>query len=189
MIIEGKKYFCDVGFGSPGPTFPVPLEEGYSQMNTGEKGHVASSMKVARGHIANNTGREPEQLLWQYWVKYGRAEDHSKDWIPCYCFAETEFFPYDYDIMNCWISTDRKSPFVNRVICQKFVMADDGESLVGDITLNDTNIKERRLGKSSVLAEIKSERDRTEALEKHMGVILSEPEKAGILGFPTMIRG
>lgn len=188
VIINGKKYFCDVGFGNTGPTFPVPLESGFSQVNTGFGDQVATSMKIVKAHIANNTGHEPEQLLWQYWVKYGVVEDDSKPWIPLYCFAETEFFAPDYDVMNWYVSTNKKSIFVQHVICSKFIMSEDKQHLIGDITLNGTVLKERRFGKSRELVEIKSEKDRTDALAKFMGVSLSEIEKAGIEGFPSMVR-
>lgn len=189
LVIEGKKYWVDVGFGSAGPTFPVPVEEGFESVNVGVEGRVAMTMRVVRDHIANNTGHMEEQKLWQYQVKYGVGADESKNWIPCYCFCETEYFPRDFDVVNAWISTSRQSMFVNKIICQKYVMSEDGEDLIGDITLNDGNIKERRYGQSKLLTEIKSEKDRTDALEKYLGVILSEPEKTGILGFPSMIKG
>lgn len=184
---DGKKYFCDVGFGASGPTFAVPLETGYTAVNTGTKDRVASSMRLHRGFTANNTHRNPEQELWIYSIKYGRADDDSKPWIQCYCFSETEFFPSDFEIMSGWVSTSRTSMFVNKVICQKFLMSEDGECLVGDITLNEDAIKERRFGESKMLMETKSEKDRVGALERYMGVRLREDEKMGIIGFPSAI--
>ena len=77
--------------------------------------------------------------------------------------------------------------FVNRVLCSKFLMADDGQSLIGDITLADSAIKERRFGENKSLAEIKSEQDRVEALKRYLGVRLREDERMGISGFPSAI--
>lgn len=184
---NGKKYFCDVGFGASGPTFMVPLENGFTAINTGTEDKVASSMRLHRGFTANNTHRSPGQELWIYSVKYGRADDESKPWIQSYCFSETEFFPSDFEIMSGWVSTSRTSMFVNKVICQKFLMAEDGESLIGDITLVDSSIKERRFGESKQLTEIKSEDDRVTALEKYVGVKLRRDESMGISGFPSAI--
>lgn len=187
IMPDGKKYFCDVGFGSSGPTFVVPLEDGFTAVNTGSKENVASSSRLHRGFTANNTHRGQAQELWIYSIKYGRADDDSKPWIQCYCFSETEFFPSDFEIMSGWVSTSRTSMFVNRVICSKFLMADDGQSLIGDVTLADSAIKERRFGENKSLAEIKSEKDRVEALERYLGVRLREDERMGISGFPSAI--
>ena len=186
-LLNGKKYFCDVGFGASGPTFAIPLEHGFTAVNTGTEDRVASSMRLTRGFTANNTHRGPEQELWIYSIKYGRADDDEKPWIQCYCFSETEFFLSDFEIMSGWVSTSRTSMFVNKVICQRFLMANDGQSLIGDITLFEGAIKERRFGESKQLAEIKSEEDRVNALETYMGVKLREDEKMCILGFPTSI--
>lgn len=186
-IPNGKKYFCDVGFGASGPTFCVPLENGFTAINTGTTGKVASSMRLTRGFTANNTHRNPEQELWIYSIKYGSVDDESKPWIQCYCFSETEFFPSDFEIMSGWVSTSRSSMFVNKVICQRFLMAEDRQSLIGDITLFETAIKERRFGESQQLVEIRSEEDRVDALEKYMGVKLKEDERMGIASFPSAI--
>ena len=42
--VEGKEYLVDVGFGSNSPTFPVPLEDGFTGVNI-DPGH---SMRLHR---------------------------------------------------------------------------------------------------------------------------------------------
>ncbi|KAK5087925.1 hypothetical protein LTR05_002141 [Lithohypha guttulata] len=188
ITIDNKKYFVDVGFGSMGPTKPVPLVDGYTTMHAGTEDNVASTLRLTRGFAANNTSRNPEQELWIYSVKFSHADDDSRPWVPCYCFSETEFFPADFNVMNHWVTTNRASIFVQMIICMKFIMSDDGQTLIGDITLNNAEIKERRFGRSTKLMDIKSEEHRIEALEKYFGIKLSAPERAGIIGFPTEIR-
>lgn len=188
VTIGDRKFFVDVGFGSPGPTGPVPLEHGYTALNTGTKDNVASSMRLTKGFVGNNTSKNAEQELWVYSVKYGRSDDQNAKWLPCYCFSETEFFPADFEIMSHWVSTNRASIFLQWVICQKFIMSEDGESLIGDVTLQDGAVKERRFGENKTLAEFKNEGDRVEALEKYLGVKLSQAEIDGIAGFPSAIK-
>lgn len=188
ISIDGRKYFVDVGFGSSGPTGPVPLENGFTSINTGTNDRVASALRVTKGFVGNNTAKNAEQELWVYSVKYGKAESTDAEWLPCYCFSETEFFPKDFEIMSHWVSTNRASIFVQMVICQKFIMSEDGQSLIGDVTLHNESVKERKFGKNKTLAEFKTEKDRVTALEKYLGVHLTQAEEEGIEGFPSAIR-
>lgn len=188
VYIGGNKYAVDVGFGSTGPTFPIPLVEGYTWVNTGSTEQVGTSMKLTRGYAANNTSRNSEQELWVYHIKYTRADDDSHPWIPCYCFTETEFFPADFNVMSYYVSTSRSSIFVQMIMVTKFLMSDDGESLIGDITLANGSIKERRFGESKKLMDFESDEDRVEALEKYLGIKLSKSEIDGIRGFPSEVR-
>lgn len=189
IIVGNKRYFADVGFGSMGPTHLIPLEEGHIAVHAGDGRSTASSLRLTRGFAGNNTSRSAEQQLWIYSCKFSSMDDDSKPWIPCYCFSEQEFFPEDFNVMNNYTSTSRTTMFTRMIICQKFLMSENGESIVGDITLSNAEIKERRLGKSHPLMEIKNEVDRIHALERFMGVILSVPERAGIKGFPTELTG
>lgn len=188
VTIGDRKFFIDVGFGSPGPTGPVPLEHDYVALNTGTKDNVASLMRITKGFVGNNTSKNDEQKLWIYSVKFGALDDAKAKWLPCYCFSETEFFPADFEIMSHWVSTNRASIFLRWVICQKFIMSDDGESLIGDVTLQDGVVKERRFGENKTLAQFKSEDDRVQALEKYLGVKLRQAEIDSITGFPTAIQ-
>lgn len=187
VTINNRKYFADVGFGSMGPTHLIPLQDGYTATHAGHGDDIASSLRLTCGHAGNNTSCTPEQELWIYSCKFSRSEDESRPWIPCYSFSEREFFPEDFNVMNHYTSTSRTSFFTRLVICQKFLMSEDESSIIGDITLNNAEIKERKFGKSHELKQIKTERDRIEALEQFMGVKLNGPEQAGIRGFPSAL--
>lgn len=188
VTIGGKKYFVDVGFGSQGPTFPIPLEEEFTAIQTGTKDNVAATLQLTRGFTGNHTSRDPLQKVWRYNIKYGPESDESKNWLPVYCFTEMEFMPHDFEISSGYVSTSRSSIFVNQIIFQKYIASDDGQSLIGDRTLVNDVIKEKKLGKSEVLRECKSEEERLSGMEEFLGVRLSLGEAKGIKGHHTEIK-
>ena len=208
--LSGQRYFCDVGFGSAGPTSLVPLQDGYTGINTGDEHRVATTMKLHLGWVAGTAVRNEDSKQWIYSVKYGADDQDTKTtveaegqsqavngekvdktkahWIQCYAFSKNEFLPADFEVMSWHVSTEPSSMFVNNVLCQKHIMSDDGERLIGDVTLFGKDIKERRYGVSERLMEIRTEDDRLEALEIFLGVKLSDVEKAGIIGSKAEIK-
>lgn len=174
VTIQSKRYLVDVGFSSSGPTYPVPLQDNYTALNI----EPSISLMLKRGHIPDNTSRDPEHQLWIFHVRF----TDDMPWTANYCFSDqVEFLPPDFDTMNFFVSRSPSSFFTQTVMCLKFLMADDGsEKIIGDITLFGNEIKMRRYGKSSELMKIESEADRVLALEKYLGVKLSGPEKQGI---------
>lgn len=188
VTVGGTKYFVDVGFGSAGPTSPVPLIDGYTAIQSGTPDKIAASLQLTHGFTGNNTSRTPGQKVWRYNIKYAAASDPSKNWMPIYCFAETEFMPHDFEISSAYVSTNRSSIFVTSIMFCKFVMGEDGESLMGDVTMMNRVIKERRFGESKVLRECKSEEERVSGLREFLGVMLSEAEVQGIRGHITEIK-
>lgn len=180
VTVAQKKYLVDVGFGNNGPTFPVPLQDGYSALNV----LPSHRMLLNRGHIPDNTHRtRPEQLLWIYHLRF----TDDMPWLASYCFSETEFLPADFETMNFFVSKSPSSWFTYSVICLKFLMDPETEEMVGDITLFGNEIKQRRYGESVELTKIETEDDRIEALQKHLGVSLTGPEREGIKGMVSML--
>lgn len=180
VTIESKRYVVDVGFGSNSPTIPVPLESDFTSLNI-LPGH---SMLLQRGHIPDNTHKSnPEQMLWIYNIRFTA----NSPYMPAYCFSDVEFLPRDFETVNFFVSKSPKSWFTYYVVCLKYLLDEATEEIVGDITLFGNDLKERRHGKSRVLMEIASEEDRIEALEKYLGITLSQPEKDGIRGMVTQI--
>jgi arylamine N-acetyltransferase len=179
VTIQSKRYLVDIGFGSIGPSFPVPLEDSYTSLTIAP----AHSLLLKREHIPDNTSRNPEQLLWVYYLRF----TDDMPWIPGYCFSEVEFLPKDFETMNFFVSKSPSSWFTYTVVCLKFIMDEDTEDIIGDVTLFRNEIKERRYGKSRELVKIESEADRVGALEKYLGVTLTGPERDGINGMVTML--
>lgn len=66
---------------------------------------------------------------------------------------------------------------------------DEGEEMVGDVTLFGSDLRKREMGRPSVeVVKIESEEDRVGALERVLGVRLSQVEKEGIRGMMTALR-
>ena len=59
----------------------------------------------------------------------------GEPWRDMYAFAaDLEFRAPDFEMMNHWTSTSRKTIFTQRVICNKMVANDEGE-IVGTLGL------------------------------------------------------
>jgi arylamine N-acetyltransferase len=178
--IAGAKYLIDVGFGSNGPTAPVPLVYNYKRT----KILPDNSEMLTREHIPDNTHKGNAQLLWVYKYRFSA----SSPWLPAYCFSEIEFLPADFATMNFFVSRSPTSWFTYSVVCLKFLM-DEAEEIVGDVTLFGSDLRKREMGRPSVeVAKIESEEDRVSALETVLGVRLSQAEKEGIGGMVTALR-
>lgn len=183
VTINRQRFAVDVGFGNAGPTMPMLLEDGFSRYNTGSQNDVASTMKLTKEVLSS----DPQQVLWVYGVRFDK-QNKAAEFQRMYCFLEREFSASEFQTMSDRVSTSEQSMFVQKVICQKFLASEDGEELVGDITLDDGELKERRYGKSKVLEDLGSESDRVSALEVYMGVKLSSEEVDGIKGHHTELK-
>jgi arylamine N-acetyltransferase len=177
--IAGAKYLVDVGFGSNGPTAPVPLVHNHTRV----KVFPENSEMLTREHILDNTHKGDAQLLWVYSYRFSA----SSAWLPAYCFSEIEFLPTDFATMNFFVSRSPTSWFTYSLVCLKFLM-NDREEMVGDVTLFGSDLRKREMGGSSVeVAKIESEEDRVGALERVLGVKLSQAEREGIRGMTTAL--
>ena len=108
-----QKYHVDVGFGSGGPTFPIPLVHD-------ETGRVnVEPNQYARLLYASIPGFTSNQKLWVYEKRNG-----DQNFSPCYCFGEEEFLESDFKVMNYWISTSRESWFTQIPVCVKMILDD-----------------------------------------------------------------
>jgi arylamine N-acetyltransferase len=183
VTVDEKEYLVDVGFGSNSPTFPVPLEDGFTAVNI-DPGH---SMRLHRGHIPDNESKgnnNPRQELWMYEIRF----TEQSPWLPAYCFGEVEFLPRDFETMSFFVSKSPRSWFTFCVVALNYVMDPETERIVGDVTLFGSEIKKRRYGKSEVLMEIEGEEDRVLALEKYLGIKLTGKEREGIKGMSTELK-
>ena len=177
ITIAGKDYLVDVGFGGSGaPTRPILLISDQPSRNIGSQ-----SARLLRSNIPDNTRKDKQ--LWCYQFRHG--DDRS--WVDGYSFTETEFLPQDFKMMSFFTSTSKTSWFTYRVFCVKLLM-EDGE-LVGEIRLYENEVRRRVRGESELLATLTTEEERVQALEKYLGIKLSEPEILGIHGMITQLPG
>ena len=174
VTIAGKRYVIDVGFGSSGPTHPLPLVKNEISINVG-----AQQMRLMHDTIPDFTGLGQNLWLYQY------RHNADQPWLPAYAFSELEFTPNDFKMMNYFTSTHHTSWFTYMIVCVKMIL-EDGQ-IVGDITLTGNEVKKRVKGASVVLALCTSEEERLKALDEFFGVKLSSVERDGIRGMITEI--
>ena len=120
------------------------------------------------------------------WIYEWRNSDDG-EFRPCYCFQGGEFLPADYEVMNLGTSQSRTSWFTQAVVCVKWMLSEDGEEVLGDWTLFGKTLKKKVRGEVETVAEFGNERDRVEALERFLGVRLSEEERNGIRGMVSAL--
>lgn len=166
--IGGRQYLVDVGFGSNGPHHPVPLEAGVVMANYGTQ-----NIHLVLEPIAQNLNQS--QRLWQY----EHRNSPEADWIPTYCFTETEFLPDDFVMINYYMSTSRDSWFTFHLVCVKMLLA-ESEEIVGDLTVFNNQLKRRIGATSEVLATFTSEDERVASLERFFGITMDPSERGGI---------
>ncbi|KAL8798808.1 MAG: hypothetical protein Q9182_006380 [Xanthomendoza sp. 2 TL-2023] len=177
VTLEGTKYMLDVGFGGNGPTSPLPLQDGLVHDCI-----PPSEMRLTDSNIESiHTDRE--QRLWSFQVRQSK----EADWQTQYCFTETEFLPQDYEIMNFWTSTSRKSIFTQSILLAKMVM-EEGE-VMGNLTMFNAEAKRKVRGEVVESWTCKTEKERVEVLREWFGIRLTEEEERGIGGLVTELKG
>jgi arylamine N-acetyltransferase len=169
VTIGKQKYLIDVGFGSNGPHQPIPLTQNFKFHNVGEQ-----SGRLRYGPIPQLTNKT-QQPLWQYEIQNG-----GRDWIPTYCFTETEFIPEDFTMINYYTSTSRDSWFTFRVVCVRMLLDEATETIVGDLTLFDNSLKRRIGATSEVMQTFSSDEERVSALDKTFNIHISPADRDSI---------
>ncbi|EOD47389.1 putative arylamine n-acetyltransferase 1 protein [Neofusicoccum parvum] len=180
VTIGTHKYLVDVGFGPNGPTHPLRLER--NACDTTSTQISPAEMRLAWKNIDGNT--DLNQRLWVY----QHRTNNELPWLDMYCFAELEFMPQDYEIMNYHTSTNSKAWFTQKVMCAKMVIdSPENSELVGAMILQ-TDLKLRIHGKTESQQMFKNEEDRIAALDRVFGIVLSKTERAGIKGLVSEIK-
>ncbi|KAI5204223.1 cysteine proteinase [Aureobasidium subglaciale] len=170
------KYQVDVGFGAGGPTVPFALRHD-------EKGKLnIEPNDWARIVHAAIPGTVSDQKFWIYEKRTG-----DQNWSPCYCFAETEFLDADFKVMNYWTSTSTESWFTKIPVCLKMILSENGDEIVGRMSVFKTNFKKEVSGSAPISRELTSEEERIKVIEEEFGIPLNEEEKKGIHGMVSEI--
>ena len=175
VTIAGNKYLVDVGFGGNGPTHPVPLEEDVATPNI-----APASVRLTYKPLTDNV--DQTQKLWCYEHRINA----TAQWDELYCFAETEFLPIDFTIMNYYTSTNRAMFCTFKVLCVRTLMDAHGD-IEGLLIMVDGVLKRRIHGETRRLEEMHTEEARVAVLKKYFGIELSEEEQAGIPGLPSAL--
>lgn len=70
--------------------------------------------------------------------------------------------------------------FTDNVICTLLLKDEEEDKLVGDLTLFNYDLKERRNGESRLIEHFETEKERREAIEKYFGIHFGPEEAAGV---------
>jgi len=192
VTIAGVKYLLDGGLGPNGPPIPFPLVDGETATHIP---HTRAQMRLVYGPIPQNLNQESKVWIFQH--RY----DESGEWVPQYCFLETEFLPEDIRGMNFVPSMDPASFFTHKVVCVRFTTdrertdgapGSPGEAemegeIDGSLSLNDAVLKWRRRGEKVMEIVFKTEKDRIDALEKYFGITISDADAESINGTAAAI--
>jgi arylamine N-acetyltransferase len=176
VIIEGQAYAVDVGFGSQGPTRPLPVISG------------AVTKWGATNAEARLTYEEPNTPFIQgRWCLEQRFSD-SDGWKQIYTFSMTEFFQKDYEVMSFATSNRKTSWFTQQIVCARMILDEKVEDIIGTITMSNRKLKRRIQGNLVASAEFSSEEERVKSLGDYFGIFLSKGEIAGIKGTAVEVK-
>ncbi|MDT0450253.1 arylamine N-acetyltransferase family protein [Streptomyces hesseae] len=133
----GEEWLCDVGFGGEGLLEPLPLRDG---------------APAEQGEWTFELGREQKD------IRVLRSL-HPDGWFDLYAFGPEERHPVDYTVMNHYISTHPRSPFVSRLVVQR---TEPGlrRTLMGSTLTNarpDGSGDEREVGAEELTTVLKNE--------------------------------
>ncbi|KAF7117774.1 hypothetical protein CNMCM5793_006954 [Aspergillus hiratsukae] len=177
VTIDGQKYMVDVGFGSNGPTGPLPMKENEVAVCI-----APSEMRLIKDSIPEFVDKS--QKVWICQVR----RDPESEWIPMYSFSEVEFLPQDFEVMNFMTSQHPTSWFTQSFVCTKVILSDDGLEPRGIYVMSGKEVK-RRLGKETeVVATLANEDDRRQALAKYFDMHFQDHEVEGIQGLTSQIK-
>ncbi|KAK3617918.1 hypothetical protein LTR22_026555 [Elasticomyces elasticus] len=182
VTIRGEVYVVDVGFGPGGPARPMKLVDGKVEANMAS--HPSQVIRLRHDAIAEN-----EHQHVKLWI-FERCSNDRLPWTPMYCFEDNVcFLPQDFEVLNFFTSTHRTSVFTYRVLCSKFILAEEDETtIVGEIILYEDKVTRRLNGTTETLANLTTETERIEALFAYLGVRLSQAQAAGIRGMATELK-
>lgn len=178
ITIKDVRYMVDVGFGAGCATKPLPLEDGTIHLN------IKPNQSVRLRYDTIEDFENPNSKVWILETRNGS----DKPFRPCYCFPENvEFMPADFEVINQFTSASKRVFFTQLVVAVKLLLSEDGEEIVGETVLLSNKVHRRMYGKKEDLGTLESEDGRVEALEKYLGIRLSEMQRYGILGMQSMI--
>ena len=182
--LDSQWYVVDVGMGALGPQLPYPLQDGFETVSIAPRRIRLQKRKLPESYASDH---EDALKVWCYDFCFKPAENGGEEeWIPAYCFTETEFLPQDYEMMSWFTSTNPRYFFTSSVLCMKMLLDEEGENIVGDIALHNKAVRETVGGKRKIVVEeLQTEQERVEKLKDIYGVLLTEEEVRSI---PEKVR-
>ncbi|KAK3068564.1 hypothetical protein LTR53_013764 [Teratosphaeriaceae sp. CCFEE 6253] len=189
--IAGTRYLLDGGFGPQGPSRPLPVIAGETQIQI-----APVQMRVVSEPLPQMLDRT--QRVWIYQHRH----DEEGDWKPMYCFTDLEFLPEDIVSMNFAPWQNPQTFFTHKVVAVRFTTSRESEErpgspgeealegeVDGTLTLNQDVLKWRRRGRKVVEWKFATDGQRVEALEQYFGVVLAAEDREAIVGSAAEVGG
>jgi len=196
VTLRGEIYVVDVGFGAGGPTRPLLLEEGTPTLNLRPNETVRLRRDYAHPEppstVSQTRHLNEEHKVWflERCLAGNDNEQLNTPWVCVYCFSDKlSFLPQDFEVMSWFASTHRTSFFTYRVIASRYLLDWAAEELMGHVLLYEDRVLRMENGEEVLVEELRSERQRVEALQKWIGISLSTAQIEGIKGTVTEIQG
>ncbi|KAM0330157.1 hypothetical protein ACHAQA_004330 [Verticillium albo-atrum] len=169
VALGSRRYLLDVGCGVDGPSQPLPLL-------SGEICDGLPRQQLRLEHKVLPQHSDPGQRVWVY----AQRRDLGA-WDEVYHFADVEFFPLDFEILNHYTVT--KSYWAQVVVAQRFDF-DDAKRISSLLFLFGDELKTGAGPSANMKLEekVKTEQDRVAVLEEYFGVRLAEDERNAIRG-------
>ena len=174
VSLSSEPYLVDVGMYAKGPIVPIPLKEDQRTFLA----VAPRSVRLIKDFLPESSSRNAIYRCWQLQQRY--ADDLP--WTSVYAFADAEFFPADFAMMDWWINANHKSWFTHKIIVERMLLNDDGEELVGSVTLFERVLRKRMQGRTELKTECKSEAERVELLWQYFQIRLTTSERQSISG-------
>ncbi|KAI7529106.1 hypothetical protein KC331_g15388, partial [Hortaea werneckii] len=194
--LRSEIYVVDVGFGAGGPTRPLLLEEGTPTLNLRPNETVRLRRDYAHPEppstVSQTRHLNEEHKVWflERCLAGNDNEQLNTPWVCVYCFSDKlSFLPQDFEVMSWFASTHRTSFFTYRVIASRYLLDWAAEELMGHVLLYEDRVLRMENGEEVLVEELRSERQRVEALQKWIGISLSTAQIEGIKGTVTEIQG
>lgn len=168
-----ERYLVDVGCGAENPFCPIPL----STPSPGVTGITNQQMRVVQSEMLSpNSDQCPP--IWIY--STSKSDDEQPEWKEVYAFADAEYLPCDYDVLNYY--TMKASPFLRIIMAQRFfyIEKEGGEVESGLISLVRDQIKRKFAGQDMVIATFQTEEERIAAFVHYFDIHLADEETSAI---------
>ena len=140
VVLDGRKYYCDVGFGGPGPKGALPLDDGPVQDVDGER------FRILRDGI-----------------HVGIQRYHQETWVDVIRYADIPCIREDFSGLLYYFSTAPDSYFVIQRMVNLCVEGGGSLALTGD------RFTARRNGMVTQI-HLKDETEIREVLAKEFGI-------------------
>lgn len=203
ILEDGSVWSCDVGFGGDGPTSPLALSATPDQNPEVVTNLGSQEVRLRKGAFPD-TVRPKMNLVWFY--EYRNGQDSA--WNTYYAFSESEASDWDLQCANFWVVSHPDSFQRKQILAVKFIRgapvqeeettesaksqqngkAYDEVAVMGKIMLADDVVKRNMGGKTELVRQCKTEKERIQALEELFGIYFTDEEQHGIKGFETELR-